>query len=67
MQCAQRIADEMEGYFEKLGVNWQDEHLPKIAKEARNLNELKFARFLSPSSKEEEVVKRYEHKNGNSP
>jgi len=40
MQSAQRIADEMNGYFEKMGVNWQDEHLPQIIKEARNLNEL---------------------------
>ncbi len=62
----QSNADEMDGYFEKLGVNWQDEHLPEIAKEARYLNELKIARFLSPSLKEEEVVKRYEHKNGKS-
>ncbi len=38
--CAQRVADKMGGYFEKLGVNWQDEHLPEIAKEARNLNDL---------------------------
>ncbi len=38
--CAQRIADEMNGYFEKFGVNWHDEHLPQITKEARNLNEL---------------------------
>ncbi len=34
------IADEMNGYFEKFGVNWHDEHLPQITKEARNLNEL---------------------------
>jgi hypothetical protein len=32
MQCAQRIADEMEGYFDKFGVNWHDEQLPKITK-----------------------------------
>jgi hypothetical protein len=34
------IADEINGYFEKFGVNWHDEHLPQITKEARNLNEL---------------------------
>jgi len=39
--CAQRIADELIGYFEKFGVNWHDRHLPQITKEARNLNELK--------------------------
>ena len=38
--CAQGIADEMNGYFEKFGVNWQDEHLPQITKKARKLNEL---------------------------
>ena len=38
--CAQRIADEMYGHFEKFGVNWHDEHLPQTTKEARNLNEL---------------------------
>ena len=38
--CAQRIADETNGYFEKFGVNWHDEHLPQITKETRNLNEL---------------------------
>ena len=56
----------MDRYFEKLRVNWQDEQLPELAKEARYLNELKIARFLSPNLKEEEVVKRYEHKNGKS-
>lgn len=64
--CTQSIADEMDGYFEKLGVYWQDEHLIEIAKEARNLNELKMARFLSPNLKEEEAVKCYEHKIGKS-
>jgi len=34
------IADEINGYFEKFGVNWHDEHLPQITIEARNLNEL---------------------------
>ncbi len=34
------IADEVNGYIEKFGVNWHDEHLPQITKEARNLNEL---------------------------
>ncbi len=38
--CAQRIADETNGYFANFGVNWHDEHLPQITKEARNLNEL---------------------------
>ncbi len=38
--CAQGIADEMNGFIEKFGVNWHDEHLPQITKEARNLNEL---------------------------
>jgi uncharacterized membrane protein len=65
--CTQIIADEMDVYFEKLSINWHDEHLPKRAKAARNLNELKIARFLSPNSREEEAVKRYEHKNGKSP
>jgi len=38
--CAQRIADESNGHFELFGVNWHDEHLPQITKEARNSNEL---------------------------
>ena len=29
--CTQGIADEMEGHFDKLGVNRQDEHLPEEA------------------------------------
>jgi hypothetical protein len=59
------IADEINGYLEKFGVNWHDEHLPQIKKRLEIGMSCKVARILTPSLKEE-AVKRYEYKNGKS-
>ena len=33
--CANKIADEMNSYFEELGVNWSDDICPKVTEEAQ--------------------------------
>ncbi len=38
--CARKIADEMDSYFEDLGVNWLDEISPKLNREAQAVDEL---------------------------
>ncbi len=38
--CANKIADEMNSYFEELGVNWLDDICPKVTEEAQAHAEL---------------------------
>ncbi len=38
--CAKKIAEEMDSYFEDLGVNWLDDICPKVTEEAQAHAEL---------------------------
>ena len=38
--CANKIAGEMNSYFEDLGVNWLDDICPKVTEEAQAVEEL---------------------------
>ena len=38
--CARKIADEMDSYFEDLGVNWLDDFSAKLNREAQAVDEL---------------------------
>ena len=54
--CARKIAEDMDAYFEGLGVNWLDGICPEVTAEAKAIDDLRNARITM-----EELEQRTDH------
>ena len=51
--CSRTIDDSFNGYLEERGVNWEDEHLPEVRKEAEALAALQTGKIDFSQYKDE--------------